>query len=79
MVSIDVAHWQIHLPILSLTKTDIPEQEIIAPIDRVCIRLPIVQISSATPSHRPSQPLLPTTTKLPIHLPSSTWVEGKNF
>lgn len=72
VVTINVAHWQIHLPTVSLAKP-----ETVTPVDRVCIRLPVVQICSASPAHRHSQLLLPASTKLPVHLPSTLWVEGE--
>ncbi|KAK3912926.1 Vacuolar protein sorting-associated protein 13B [Frankliniella fusca] len=74
VISVNIAHWKINFPTLSLTESDKTDAALRS-IDKVCISLPVVQIDSATPSHKHSQFSFPS--KLPVNLSPSTWMEGK--
>lgn len=79
VVSVNIAHWKINFPVLSLTKSDIATSDTATlSADKVSVALPMVQIDSATPSHKHNQFQFPS--KLPINLPPSAWMEGgSNF
>lgn len=79
VISIDVAQWHVYFPTMSLMKLDASALESASSVDKVCVRLPIIQICSASSSNKHSQLFITAPSKLPVRVPTSAWVEGTIF